>query len=65
MPRMVAAASLLIGGSALAQTAGDAHRRVDGARVQAANAEWRRLPQSEINCVEHALHAKRSSVWNF
>jgi hypothetical protein len=61
---MVAAISLLIGGSALAQTAGDAHRRVDGARVQAANAEWRRLPQGEIICVEHALHAKRSSVWN-
>jgi hypothetical protein len=54
---------LLIGSSALAQTAGDAHRRVAGPRVQVANAEWRRLPQSEINCVEHALHAKKSSVW--
>jgi hypothetical protein len=60
---MVAAISLLIGSGAGAQTAGDAHRRVDGLRVQAANAAWRRLPQSEINCVDHALHAKRSSVW--
>jgi hypothetical protein len=63
LPRVVAAISLLIGGSALAQTANDPHRRVDGARVQAADAEWRRLPQSEIYCVDHALHAKRSSVW--
>jgi chemotaxis protein histidine kinase CheA len=61
---MVAAISLLIGGSAWAQTAGDAHRRADGSRVQAANAEWRRLPQSEINCVDHALRARRSSVWS-
>src|SRR5665213_292026 len=63
LPQMVAAISLLIGSNAWAQTAGDAHRRVDGSRVQVANAEWRKLPQSEINCVDRALHAKRSSVW--
>lgn len=60
---MVAAISLLIGGGAWAQTANDAHRRVDGFKVQAANAEWRRLPQSEINCVNDVLRAKKSSVW--
>jgi hypothetical protein len=60
---MVAALSLLIGGSALAQTANDAHRHVDGARVQAATGEWRKLSQNEINCVDHTLRARRSSVW--
>jgi hypothetical protein len=52
---------------ALAQTASDASRMagagVQNARVQAAHAEWRRLSQSEINCVDRSLHAQRSSLW--
>ena len=59
---MVAAISLLIGGSAFAQTASDPHKRVD-AKVQAADAQWRRLSQTEINCVDRSLHGRRSSVW--
>jgi hypothetical protein len=45
-----------MGGSALAQTVSDA-------KVQTANAEWRRLSQSEINCVDKSLRGQRSSVW--
>jgi hypothetical protein len=51
-----AAIGLLMSGSALAQTVSDA-------KVQTANAEWRRLSQNEINCVDRSLHWQRSSVW--
>ena len=57
---MVAAISLLIGGGALAQTAAAG---VADAKVRTANSEWRRLSQSEVNCVDKSLRAKRSGVW--
>lgn len=57
---MVAAISLLMVGGAGAQTAGDTRST---AKVQAANAEWRRLSQTEINCVDRTLQARRSGVW--
>jgi hypothetical protein len=53
----VAAISLLIGGSAMAQTVNDA-------KAQAAHAEWRKLSQNEINCIDKSLRAQRSGVWD-
>jgi hypothetical protein len=52
----VAALGLLTSGGALAQVVNDA-------KVQTANAEWRRLSQSEVNCVDKGLRAQRSGVW--
>ena len=52
----VAAISLLMIGSTLAQTVNDA-------KVQTAHAEWRRLSQNEVNCVDKSLRAQRSGVW--
>jgi hypothetical protein len=53
---------------ALAQTASDPHRPFGRSppadKVQAVHAEWRRLSQSEVNCVERSLRDQRSSVWN-
>ena len=62
-----AAIGLLSGNCALAQTASGSNRMfgagVQDARVQAAYAEWRRLSQSEVNCVDQSLRAKRSNLW--
>ena len=63
----VAAISLLLGGSAAAQTANDI-RKIFGdappsAKVQTAYAEWRRRPQSEIDCIDKSLHSQGSGVW--
>jgi hypothetical protein len=60
LPRMVAAISLLMVGGAWAQSASDFH---PGVKVKAANAEWRKLSQNEINCVDRSLRARRSGVW--
>jgi hypothetical protein len=55
---MIAAVSLLTNGGAWAQTA---HKN---SKAETANAQWRRLSQNEINCVDRSLRAHRSSVWN-
>jgi hypothetical protein len=52
----VAAVSLLMSGSAMAQTVSDA-------KVQTTHAEWRRLSQNEVNCIDKSLRAQRSSIW--
>ena len=57
---MIAAFSLLMSGGALAQTTNGS---VPDARVRTANAEWRRLSQNEVNCVDKSLRAKSSGVW--
>ena len=57
----VAAISLLFSGGALAQTANGGG--VQNARVQAAYAEWRRLSQTEVDCVDQSLRGQRSSLW--
>lgn len=57
--RGVLAASLMIiailAGSAAAQTSRNA---------EAAHAQWRRLTQSEVNCVDQALRARNSNLWS-
>ena len=51
-----AAISLLFGGAALAQTANGGG--VQSAKVQAAYADWRRLSQTEVNCIDQSCAAK-------
>ena len=53
---MIVLASLLMTSGASAQTAGDV------ARV--ATSEWRRLPQSEVNCVDRWYRAQGSNLWS-
>jgi hypothetical protein len=53
----VAAISLLSVSCAWAQTASDA-------KFQAAHSEWRRLSQTEVNCVDQSLRAERSNLWS-
>jgi hypothetical protein len=58
-PRRLQAAAVIVvlmSSGAWAQTANEA-------RVPTAHAEWRRLSQNEINCVDRALQAQRSGVW--
>ena len=57
----VAVISLLFGGGALAQTANGGG--VQNAKIQAAYADWRRLSQTEVNCVDQSLRGQRSSLW--
>jgi len=56
--KAVAAISLLLSGGALAQTANGG-----GAKVQAAYADWRRLSQAEVNCVDQSLRHQKTSLW--
>jgi hypothetical protein len=56
--RAAAAIMLLSTGGALAQTAG-----VTRAKVESANAAWRKLSQSEVDCVDKALRARNSQIW--
>ena len=56
--KAVAAIYLLFSSGALAQTASD-----NNIKAQAANAEWRRLSQNEVNCVDQSLRAERSNLW--
>jgi hypothetical protein len=56
--RAAAAILLLSTGGALAQTAG-----VTRAKVEAANVAWRKLSQSEVDCVDKALRARNSQIW--
>src|SRR6185437_12106588 len=51
----VAAITLLFCGSAWAQTANDARAAFGGnAKARSAYAEWRRLSQNEVNCVDQS-----------
>ena len=66
---MIVLASLLMGSGASAQTAGDAGRMLTGnmvrpAQFQVAYSEWRRLPQSEVNCVDQWYRAQGSNLWS-
>lgn len=58
----VATISLLFSGGALAQTANGGG--VQSAKVQAAYADWRRLSQTEVNCVDQSLRGQRTSLWS-
>jgi hypothetical protein len=55
---IAAAFTLLSAGSALAQTAS-----VPKAKVDVANAAWRRLSQREVDCVDKALRVRGSQIW--
>src|ERR1044072_6578689 len=55
--RTVAAISLLFSGDALAQTANGGG--VQSAKVQGAYADWRRLSQTEVNCVDQSLRGQK------
>lgn len=57
MWQAVVAISLLSSSCALAQTASDA-------KFQAAHSEWRRLSQTEVNCVDQSLRTQRSDLWS-
>ena len=58
----VAAISLLFSGAALAQTVNGGG--VQSAKVQAAYADWRRLSQTEVNCVDQSLRGQRTTLWS-
>ena len=45
-------------GSSWAQTAG-----APSAKADAAHAAWRKLSQSEVNCIDKALRARDSQIW--
>ncbi len=55
----VASIVLFSGGGASAQTAG-----TQSPKAQAAYAEWRRLSQNEVNCVDQSLHVQKTDLWN-
>ena len=56
---MIAAAFMLLpAGSALAQTAS-----VPKAKIDMAQASWRKLSQSEVDCVDKALRVRGSQIW--
>src|SRR5436190_9606431 len=58
----VATISLLFSGAAWAQTANGGG--VQSAKAQAAYADWRRLSQTEVNCVDQSLRSQRTSLWS-
>jgi len=60
--QIAATISLLFSGSAWAQTANGGG--VQSAKVQAAHADWRRLSQTEVNCVDQSLRSQRTSLWS-
>jgi hypothetical protein len=56
---LIAAAFMLLpAGSALAQTAS-----VPKAKIDMAQASWRKLSQSEVDCVDKALRGRGSQIW--
>ena len=66
---MIVAAGLSWSTGASAQTAGDAHRTPAGNvvrsdQIQVANSEWRRLSQSEVNCVDRWYRTQGSNLWS-
>jgi hypothetical protein len=58
----VATISLLFSGAAWAQTANGGG--VQSAKTQAAYADWRRLSQTEVNCVDQSLRGQRTNLWS-
>jgi hypothetical protein len=56
----LAVAGLLLSGSAWAQSG----RSTGSPQEQAAYAEWRKLSQREVNCVDKALKERGSSLWS-
>jgi hypothetical protein len=56
----VAAISLLLCSAALAQTASGG---AQNSKTQAAYADWRRLSQTEVNCVDQSLKGQRTTLW--
>jgi hypothetical protein len=58
---MAAFACVLSCGPALAQMSGDP--RLRNPQIQAAYADWRKLSQKEVDCIDEKLRNKRSSVW--
>ena len=58
----VAAALLIACGAASAQRADP--RAFASPKAQSAYAQWRKLSQTEVDCVERALQARRSRLWN-
>lgn len=60
------AIGMIAAGSVAAQTARDG-RNSGGAQSGKANeahAQWRRLTQTEVNCVDQALRARNSNLWS-
>jgi hypothetical protein len=57
---LLAAASLFWGGHALAQTS-DGLRT---AQAQSAYAEWRKLSQTEVNCIDRSLQGRGTRLWS-
>jgi len=55
---VAAALALLPAGGASAQTASVTKAKIDGA-----NASWRKLSQSEVDCVDKALRVRGSQIW--
>ena len=60
--QIVATISLLCSGGAWAQTVNGGG--VQNAKVQAAYADWRRLSQTEVNCVDQSLRGQKTSLWS-
>jgi hypothetical protein len=56
---MAAVLGLPLCGVASAQTAVG----VSNARVQAVHAEWRKLSQTEVNCIDRSLRARKTAIW--
>lgn len=62
---IAAAISLLLSSGALAQTVNNVSGAgASNARIQTAYAEWRRLSQSEVNCVDRSLRGQNTNLWS-
>jgi hypothetical protein len=57
------AAALLVACSAASAQRADP-RAFASPKTQSAYAQWRKLSQTEVDCVERALQARRSRLWN-
>src|SRR5437764_1728335 len=58
----VATISLLFSSGVWAQTGNGGG--IQSVKVQAAYADWRRLSQTEVNCVDQSLRGQRTSLWS-
>jgi hypothetical protein len=59
----VVAIGLLSAGGALTGSVRAQNAGAPGAKADAAHAAWRKLSQSEVNCVDKALRARNSQIW--
>jgi len=59
----VAAIGLLSAGAALTGSVWAQNAGTPSAKADAAHAAWRKLSQSEVNCVDKALRARDSQIW--